>query len=59
MPEGCPSIWELAAIELGLDFRGQRHEFPESFHCEPALLLERSELELALPENFHDFVVLD
>ena len=50
---------ELPAIELGLDFRGQRHEFPESIQCEPPLLLERPELQLAVPKNFHDFVVLN
>ena len=59
MPESCPSIGELAAIELGLDFRGQRHEFPQSVQCQPALLLKCPELQLAVPKNFRDFVVLD
>jgi hypothetical protein len=59
IPECCPPVGEPAAIELRPDFRGQLHEFPQSLHGEPALLLKCLELQLALPENFHDFVVLN
>jgi hypothetical protein len=58
MPERRPPVRELPAIELRSDLRGQLHEFSQSFHCEPALLLERFELQLALEQDFHDFVVL-
>src|SRR5262245_25020841 len=53
------AVREAPSIELGPDFRGQVHEFPQALQGEPAFFLKHSELQLALPQDFHDFVVLD
>ena len=57
MPYRRTPVRKVPAVQLGPDFRGQLHEFPQPFHGEPALLLKCSQLQLALHEDFHDFVV--
>jgi hypothetical protein len=57
-PDHSAAIRELPSIELRPDFRGQVHEFPQALQGEPALFLEHSQLQLALQQDFHDFVVL-
>lgn len=57
-PDHFAAVRESPSIELRPDFRGQVHEFPQSLPGEPALFLQRSQLQLALEQNFHDFVVL-